>query len=611
MTYKDGSTDTIEKTSVLRSAPGPVVTKTAQPNGSLHEDGIYSTDRTLKGKGTPGATIKVSVKDEQDPTQLRTLYDNVTVGTDGNWSVDLTHGLYSNITDQTQLYPREPLSVTQTVNGLESVETVVPVALGASKVLPSEASKDGASVVAGSNKLVVKVPHDAGITYVDYKNKETDARSELAFKRENKDSQWTMKDASKATITSVTSDGFYDTVTLEMKEKIKEGTDVRVVSNIYDGKYSSPVGWVPTSVSNEKPTLASTNGQTETTVNVGDTVNPLSLVTAADHEDDKNATLGTKGTPEVVSVNGDEAVKTIDTTTAGRYVVKYKVVDSQGKESDVLTHTVIVNLDKQPAITAVEQAATAQIAKINGNTAATKEEKDAAIAKVNNDKKAALDAINADTVKTQAALTQAQNTGTTAISNDNPETSVKTNAKNAIDQDLASKISAIEGRQDLSEAEKTEAKNKATEKATAAKTAIENATTTAEVNTAKGNGTTAINNVTPVAKEAAKKAINDELATKNTEIDNRQDLSQAEKTAAKAEAKKLADSQLAEIAKQPDATDTPEAATTAQQAVDAAKTKGVADVRAVNPLAKDAAKADIETARQNKVNGITNNSNLS
>jgi len=611
VTYKDGSTDTIEKTSVLRSAPGPVVTRTQSRKSVLREDGVLSTDRTLSGTGTPGAIIKVSVKDEQNPNQLRTLYDNVTVGTDGNWSVDLTHGLYSNITDQTQLYPREPLSVTQTVNGLESVETVVPVALGASKVLPSEASKDGASVVAGSNKLVVKVPHDAGIAYVDYKNKETDARSELAFKRENKDSQWTMKDASKATITSVTSDGFYDTVTLEMKEKIKEGTDVRVISNIFDGKYSSPVGWVPTPVSNEKPTLASTNGQTETTVNVGDTVNPMSLVTAADHEDDKTATLGTKGTPEVVSVNGDEAVKTIDTTTAGSYVVKYKVVDSQGKESDVLTHTVIVNLNKQPAIDAVTQAATAQIEKINGNTAATKEEKEAAITKVNNDKQAALDAINADTVKTQAALTQAQNTGTTAISNDNPETSVKTNAKNAIDQDLASKISAIEGRQDLSEAEKTEAKNKATEKATAAKTAIENATTTAEVNTAKGNGTTAINNVTPVAKEAAKQAINDELTAKNTELDNRQDLSQAEKTAAKAEAKKLADAQLAEIAKQLDATDTPEAATTAQQAVDAAKTKGVADVRAVNPLAKDAAKADIETARQNKVNGITNNNNLS
>ena len=610
VTYKDGSTDTIEKTAVLRSAPGPVVTRTQSRKSVLSEDGVLSTDRTLTGTGTPGATIKVSVKDEQDPTQLTTLYDNVTVGTDGNWSVDLTHGLYSNITKQDQLYPRKPLSVTQTVNGLESVETKVPVTLGVSEVLPSEASADKASVVAGTKKLVVKVPHYAGIAYIEY-NKEGSSRKEIGIKRETATSDWAVKDESLATIDSVTTDGFQDTITLTMKEKIKENLNVSIISNIKEGKYSSVTGWRPTPVTNQAPTLASTNGQTETTVNVGDTVNPVDLVTAADHEDDKNATLGTKGTPEVVSVNGDEAVKTIDTTTAGTYVVKYKVVDSQGKESDVLTHTVIVNLDKQPAINAVEQAATAQIEKINGNTAATKEEKDAAIAKVNNDKKAALDAINADTVKTQTALTQAQNAGTTAISNDNPETSIKTNAKNAIDQDLASKISAIEGRQDLSEAEKTEAKNKATEKATAAKTAIENAATTAEVNTAKGDGTTAINNVTPVAKEAAKKAINDELTAKNTEIEGRQDLSQAEKTAAKAEAKKLADAQLAEIAKQPDATDTPEAATTAQQAVDAAKTKGVADVRAVNPLAKDAAKADIETARQNKVNGITNNSNLS
>ena len=610
VTYKDGSTDTIEKTSVLRSAPGPVVTRTQSRKSVLSEDGVLSTDRTLTGTGTPGATIKVSVKDEQDPTQLTTLYDNVTVGADGNWSVGLTHGLYSNITNQDQLYPRKPLSVTQTVNGLESVETKVPVTLGVSEVLPSEASADKASVVAGTKKLVVKVPHDAGIAYIEY-NKEGSSRKEIGIKRETATSDWAVKDESLATIDSVTTDGFQDTITLTMKEKIKENLNVSIISNIKEGKYSSVTGWRPTPVTNQAPSITSTNGQTETTVNVGATVNPVDLVTAADHEDDKNATLGTKGTPEVVSVNGDEAVKTIDTTTAGTYVVKYKVVDSQGKESDVLTHTVIVNLDKQPAIDAVTQAATAQIEKINGNKAATKEEKDAAIIKVNNDKKAALDAINADTVKTQTALTQAQNAGTTAISNDNPETSIKTNAKNAIDQDLASKISAIEGRQDLSEAEKTEAKNKATEKATAAKTAIENATTTAEVNTAKDNGTTAINNITPVAKEAAKKAINDELTAKNTEIEGRQDLSQAEKTAAKAEAKNLADAQLAEIAKQPDATDTPEAATTAQKAVDAAKTKGVADVKSVNPLAKDAAKADIETARQNKVNDITNNNNLS
>ena len=610
VTYKDGSTDTIEKTSVLRSAPGPVVTKTARANGSLNEDGIYSTDRTLKGTGTPGATIKVSVKDEQDPTQLRTLYDNVTVGTDGNWSVDLTHGLYSNITNQTQLYPREPLSVTQTVNGLESVETVVSVALGDSKVLPSEASKDGASVVAGSNKLVVKVPHDAGIAYVDYKNKETDARSELAFKRENKDSQWTMKDASKATITSVTSDGFYDTVTLEMKEKIKEGTDVRVVSNIYDGKYSSPVSWVSTPVSNEKPTLTSANGQTETTVNVGDTVNPVDFVTAADHEDDKNATLGTKGTTEVVSVNGDETVKTIDTTTAGSYVVKYKVVDSQGKESDVLTHTVIVNLNKQPAIDAVTQAATAQIEKINGNTAATKEEKDAAIAKVNNDKQAAIDAINAGTVKTQDALTKAQNAGTTAISADNPVVAKKDAAKADVEAARKAKEDAIKANPNLTQAEKDAAIAKNNTAAADATKAIDTATTNDAVDQAKTAGTTAIGKVNPVAKENAKEAIANALTAKNSEIDKRTDLSDAEKKAAKDEAQKLADAELAKINAQPDNADTPETAAAAQKLVAGAENKGVADVKAVNPVAKEEAKKAVAAELAKKESEIDGRTDL-
>ena len=112
----------------------------------------------------------------------------------------------------------------------------------------------------------------------------------------------------------------------------------------HNGPSSPPsrLGRYKINVTNEKPTLASKNAQPETTVNVGDTVDPVSLVTAADHEDDKDATLGTKVRAEVISVNGDESVKTVDTTTAGRYEVKYKAVDSQGKESDVLTHTVIV-----------------------------------------------------------------------------------------------------------------------------------------------------------------------------------------------------------------------------------------------------------------------------
>ena len=59
----------------------------------------------------------------------------------------------------------------------------------------------------------------------------------------------------------------------------------------------------------------------------------------------------------------------------------------------------------------------------------------------------------------------------------------------------------------------------------------------AAVDKAKADGTTAVANVTPVAKAEAKKAINDALTAKNKEIDARTDLTDEEKTAAKKEAK--------------------------------------------------------------------------
>ena len=303
--------------------------------------------------------------------------------------------------------------------------------------------------------------------------------------------------------------------------------------------------------------------------------------------------------------NASQYIKSI-TKEGDKIVVTYK-----DGSTDKLTLTDVVTLDKQPAIDAVNTAATEKIAAIKATPNATDEEKAAAIAKVNADKEKALTAIKDASVRTKDALNQAQNNGTAAIAADNPVVAKKADAKAAIETARKAKEDAIKANTNLTEDEKTAAIAKVNDAATAATTKIDSATANKAVEDAQNEATTAIGKVNPVAKVAAKKAIADELSDKNTEIDGRQDLSQAEKTAAKAEAKKLADAQLAEIAKQPDATETPEAATTAQQAVDAAKTKGVADVRAVNPLAKDAAKADIETARQNKVNDITNNNNLS
>ncbi len=160
-------------------------------------------------------------------------------------------------------------------------------------------------------------------------------------------------------------------------------------------------------------------------------------------------------------------------------------------------------------------------------------------------------------------------------------------AIDAVTTEADNKIKAITDNPALSPAEKEKAKAKVNEDKQAALDKIDDATNATDVNTAKTEGTDAVAKVNPVAKDAAKQAIADELKAKNNELDARKDLSDAEKKAAKAEAKKLADVQLAEIAKQPDNKPTAAEAVEAQKAVDGAKDKGVADVKTVNPIAKE------------------------
>ncbi|WP_172922792.1 DUF1542 domain-containing protein [Streptococcus sp. 4155] len=254
--------------------------------------------------------------------------------------------------------------------------------------------------------------------------------------------------------------------------------------------------------------------------------------------------------------------------------------------------TEFTTLNKQPAIDAVNKAAEDKIAEIKASTDpnATEDEKQAAIAKVNADKETALAAINDPNLTTKAALDQAQTAGTTAIAADNPVVAKKAEAKAAIEAARKAKEDAINADRNLSEAEKTAAIAKANEAAQAATAKIDEATTDAAVDAAQTEATTAISKVNPIAKENAKAAIANALTAKNDELDKRTDLSQAEKDAAKAEAKKLADAELAKIDAQPDNEDTEDVARATQNLVNAAEDKGVADVTSVTPVAKDAAK---------------------
>ena len=297
--------------------------------------------------------------------------------------------------------------------------------------------------------------------------------------------------------------------------------------------------------------------------------------------EDKN--LESKRGQEVT--DKDSKIDTI-TKDGNNLVVTYK-----DGSKDVRPLTDFTKLDKQPAIDAVKTAATEKIAAINATPNATDEEKAAAVAKVNADKEKALTAINDATTKT--ALDTAKNAGTSAIAADNPVVAKKDAAKADVEAARKAKEDAIKANPNLTQAEKDAAIAKNNTAAAEATKAIDAATTNDAVDQAKTAGTTAIGKVNPVAKENAKEAIANALTAKNSEIDKRTDLTDAEKKAAKDEAQKLADAELAKINAQPDNADTPEAATTAQTAVDNAKDKGVADVKSVNPVAKEAAKQAI------------------
>ena len=286
---------------------------------------------------------------------------------------------------------------------------------------------------------------------------------------------------------------------------------------------------------------------------------------------DKAKADGTKAVADVTPVAKAEAKKAIAKAL-------------EDKNSEIDKRTDLTDEEKTAAKNEAKDKADAQLAKIN-------EQPDAAA--------------TPEAAKTaQDVVDAAKKTGVDEVTAVNPVAKAKPEAKKAIDKALEAKNQEIDARTDLTPEEKTKAKEVAKAQADVAKDAVDAATTNAAVDKAKADGTTAVANVTPVVKEAAKKAIADELAEKEKAIDARKDLTDAEKAKAKEEAQAKAKEATDAINKQPDVATTPTAAKTAQDAVDAAKAKGVADVKAVNPVAKEAAKQAIADELAKKVGEI-------
>ena len=318
--------------------------------------------------------------------------------------------------------------------------------------------------------------------------------------------------------------------------------------------------------------------------------------------------------------------------TAVDKAVAAKVVDTLVQNGDKLEVTYkdgskdtipvdkVVKLDKQPAIDAVNNKATDQITAINNNAALTPAEKEKAIAKVNEDKTAALGKI--DEATNNGAIETAKNDGITAVGKVNPV--AKEAAKQAVADALKAKNDALDEREDLTQKEKEDAKAaakveadkaiaKINEQPDTAPTPAEATTAQTAVDTGKTDGTAAIAKINPIGKQAALDKIDEALKAKEKEIDDRTDLTDEEKKEVKDKAKEIADTKKAEINGKKNNADTPEEAGTIQGEINAAGTDGAATITALakDPAKKPEANTAVTNAAEAKKQSIQDDTALS
>ncbi len=207
-----------------------------------------------------------------------------------------------------------------------------------------------------------------------------------------------------------------------------------------------------------------------------------------------------------------------------------KATDDQGVQD--ATDAGLLDIDKVTAKTAVDSAAAIKKDEIS-KAPLTTDEANNLNDLVDAEAQAAKDAIDGAT--TIPAVEDAKNTGVDTINNIQvPTTSpAKANANQAIDNALANKTQEINDASNLSDKQKQDLIDKATQEAEKAKDNIQNATSDEAVNQATDNGVEAIANITVPsldnAKQDATQLIDDVLKQKEDEINNATHLTDEEK----------------------------------------------------------------------------------
>ncbi|HDD7720047.1 TPA: DUF1542 domain-containing protein [Staphylococcus aureus] len=233
-----------------------------------------------------------------------------------------------------------------------------------------------------------------------------------------------------------------------------------------------------------------------------------------------------------------------------------------------MQHTLIRSVDAENA---VNRKVDDMEDLVNQNDELTDEEKQAAIQVIEEHKNEIIGNIGDQT--TDDGVTRIKDQGIQTLSRDTATPVVKPNAKQAIRDKAAKQREIINNTPDATQDEIQDALNQLTTDETDAIDNVTNATTNADVETAKNNGINTIGAVVPQVthKQAARDAINQATATKRQQINSNREATQEEKNAALNELTQATNHALEQINQ-----------ATTNDDVDTAKGDGL---NAINPIA--------------------------
>ncbi|WP_261010725.1 DUF1542 domain-containing protein, partial [Streptococcus mitis] len=593
VTYKDGSTDKVTLSSILRANPAPTV-ELPYSNPEKKQIYVYTGENTdLTFKATDDSTVKDLY-----------LRGPGGVGNDNTAGYGFTTGKIDNdvVTNGEGTVSNDKRTATIKMTG---VTTLTAPNQWTSFVVAND-NDNASSFPEGQN---YDASNDDAVRqqkpgYVQFIVKDQTSKYEISAPTE------------KVAVTDPTN------VTDAELEKIKEKLKLEYNKDNDDANLADKKGKnVDDKDAKIKSVTKDADGNLVVTYTDGSTdKKPLSEFVTLDKEPAINA-VNKAAEDKIAEINktpnatDEEKQAAIDKVNADKEKALTAINDANAKDAldkakesgaTAIAADNPVVAKKDAAKADVEAARKSKADAINADKNLSQAEKAAAIAKIN---KAAEDATKAiDAATTDAAVDTAKNTGTTEFGKVNPV--AKAAAKQAVADELSKKEEEIDARTDLTQEEKDAAKKEAQAKAKEATDAInaqpdavdtsEEATAAQQVvDTAKDKGVSEVKAINPAAKAkpAAKKAIDDVLKAKEAEIDARTDLTDEEKTAAKKEAKAAADKAKENVEK-----------ATTDVAVKGSEKAGTSEVKAINPeaKAKPAAKKAIDEKLAEQLKAIEN-----